>query len=82
MEIQINLRTWILLGVGLTLPSLAQSSETNVSEKNTNTPPNVLFISIDDLNNWVGYLEGHPQVKTPNMDRLAGAGCEIGRAHV
>ena len=81
MEIQINLRTWILLGVGLTLPSLAQSSETNVSEKNTNTPPNVLFISIDDLNNWVGYLEGHPQVKTPNMDRLAGAGCAFTNAH-
>lgn len=32
---------------------------------------NVLFISIDDLNDWVGYLGGHPQVQTPNIDRLA-----------
>lgn len=33
--------------------------------------PNVLFISIDDLNNWVGFLKKHPYVKTPNFDRLA-----------
>jgi len=33
--------------------------------------PNVLFICIDDLNDWVGFLGGHPQVKTPNMDKLA-----------
>lgn len=33
--------------------------------------PNILMISIDDLNDWVGFLQGHPDVKTPNMDRLA-----------
>ncbi|MCX6912494.1 MAG: hypothetical protein NT167_05475, partial [Verrucomicrobia bacterium] len=32
--------------------------------------PNVLFIAIDDLRDWVGYL-GDKQVKTPNLDRLA-----------
>ena len=37
----------------------------------TSDKPNVLFIAIDDLNDWVGPLQGHPQVKTPNMDRLA-----------
>ena len=35
--------------------------------------PNVLFIAIDDLNDWVGCLESHPQVKTPNIDALAAA---------
>jgi arylsulfatase A len=34
--------------------------------------PNVLFIAVDDLNDWVGCLGGHPQAKTPNIDRLAG----------
>jgi choline-sulfatase len=33
--------------------------------------PNVLFIAIDDLNDWVGVMESHPQVKTPNIDALA-----------
>lgn len=34
----------------------------------------VLFIAIDDLNDWVGYLDGHPQTRTPNIDRLAARG--------
>ena len=36
--------------------------------------PNVLFIAVDDLNDWIGCLEGHPQALTPNMDRLAKRG--------
>ncbi|MFS4418748.1 sulfatase [Maribacter sp. 2307ULW6-5] len=44
-------------------------------------PPNVLFIAIDDLNDWVGCLEGHPQVETPNMDRLAARGTLFTNAH-
>jgi len=37
-------------------------------------PPNVLFIAIDDLNDWVGCLGGHPDVKTPHLDSLAKRG--------
>ncbi|YCM46906.1 sulfatase (plasmid) [Verrucomicrobiaceae bacterium 227] len=33
--------------------------------------PNVLFISVDDLNDWIEPLGGHPQAKTPNFQRLA-----------
>ncbi|MBP86421.1 MAG: iduronate-2-sulfatase [Planctomycetaceae bacterium] len=33
--------------------------------------PNVLFIAVDDLNDWVGCLGGHAQAKTPNIDGLA-----------
>lgn len=33
--------------------------------------PNVLFISIDDLNDWIEPLGGHPQAITPNFNRLA-----------
>lgn len=43
--------------------------------------PNVLFISIDDLNDWVGVLGGHPQAKTPNIDRLAERGMLFTNAH-
>ena len=43
--------------------------------------PNILFIAIDDLNDWVGPLQGHPQVKTPNMDRLAKRGTTFTNAH-
>ncbi len=43
--------------------------------------PNVLFIAIDDLNDWVGCLGGHPQVKTPHIDRLAKRGVLFSNAH-
>ena len=36
--------------------------------------PNVLFIAIDDLNDWVGVFGGNSQVKTPNLDRLNAIG--------
>ena len=36
--------------------------------------PNVLFIAIDDLRDWVGYLHHNPQSVTPNIDKLAARG--------
>ncbi len=43
--------------------------------------PNVLFIAIDDLNDWVGCLGGHPQAVTPNMDALTRRGVLFTNAH-
>ncbi len=43
--------------------------------------PNVLFIAIDDQNDWVGPLGGHPQVQTPYLDRLAARGVTFTNAH-
>jgi hypothetical protein len=44
-------------------------------------PPNVLMIVIDDLNDWVGFLRGHPDVQTPNLDRLAARSTVFRRAY-
>jgi arylsulfatase A-like enzyme len=46
-----------------------------------NPHPNVLFIAIDDLNDWIGCLGGHPDTKTPNIDRLAARGTLFTRAY-
>ena len=43
--------------------------------------PNVLFICMDDLNDWVGCMGGHPQARTPNLDRLAESGVLFTNAH-
>lgn len=43
--------------------------------------PNVLFLSVDDMNDWVGCLGGYPGVKTPNIDRLAKRGALFADAH-
>jgi choline-sulfatase len=47
----------------------------------TTDQPDVLFIAIDDLNDWVGPLGGHPQAKTPNIDRLAAQGVTFTNAY-
>ena len=44
-------------------------------------PPNVVLIMVDDLNDWVGCLGGHPQSLTPNIDRLAAKGVLFANAH-
>ncbi|HBS27898.1 MAG TPA: choline-sulfatase [Phycisphaerales bacterium] len=63
----------VLLLTGLPLSGQAQSAKP--------APPNILFIAVDDLNDWVGPLGGHPQAKTPAMDRLARRGTVFTNAH-
>ena len=43
--------------------------------------PNVLFIAIDDQNDWIGHLGGHPLAKTPHLDGLAARGTTFLNAH-
>lgn len=43
--------------------------------------PNILFIAVDDLNDWVGCLDGNRQAKTPHIDALAARGVNFSRAY-
>ena len=43
--------------------------------------PNVLFIAVDDLRDWVGYFGHNPQAKTPNYDRLSRMGVSFTHAY-
>ncbi|HEX5789198.1 MAG TPA: sulfatase-like hydrolase/transferase [Woeseiaceae bacterium] len=43
--------------------------------------PNVLLIILDDSNDWIGALDGHPQARTPRMDALAAEGTLFTSAH-
>ena len=53
----------------------------NISNLTGQEKPNVLMIVLDDLNDFVGVLDGHPQAKTPNIDRLAKEGILFTNAH-
>ena len=46
----------------------------NAQQKQKQKPYDILFIAVDDLNDWVGYLGGNPQSQTPNLDKLAARG--------
>ena len=61
------------VGMGLTALAASGCRRQSVS-KSTQASlerPNVLFISVDDLNDWIEPLGGHPQAKTPHLSRLA-----------
>lgn len=59
------------------LPFMTQA----MAEEPASTRPNILMICLDDLNDWVGFLGGHPDAKTPHMDRLASKGRNFTNAH-
>ena len=65
----------------LALPHLGCSPAMGRLAMQTKNKPNVLFIAIDDLNDWTGCLGGHPNVKTPKLDRLAQRGVLFTNAH-
>ncbi len=58
--------------------SLAVSGAVAVSRRGraaeSSRRPNILFIAIDDQNDWLGCMGGHPQVRTPHIDALARRG--------
>ena len=65
----------------LMLIVIAFSACNRPAEKLQEKRPNVLMICVDDLNDWLGCLNGHPAVKTPNIDRLAAQGVLYSSAH-
>ena len=59
------------------LPTWANAQSSAADESH----PNVLFIAIDDMNDWAGFLDTHPQIQTPHMDALAAEGISFTNAH-
>ena len=52
------------------------------SPKSEISKPNVLFIAVDDLNNWISCIDNFSNPVTPNFDRLAKKGVTFTNAHV
>jgi choline-sulfatase len=74
----------IVLGAALWVLCCGFQGEAAVEvspDQSSSRPPNVLMICIDDLNDWVGCLGGHPDVQTPHIDRLASQGRNFANAH-
>ncbi len=70
------LRLFLLsIGVLYLLPLAVEAADKEAKR------PNILFIALDDLNDWIGCMGGHPQTLTPNLDRLAKQGVLFTNAH-
>ncbi len=70
------MRTLSVVGLAIFLGPAAIAAESQLPRR-----PNVLFIAIDDLRDWVGYLGTNSQVKTPHLDRLAARGLAFTRSY-
>lgn len=57
------------------------STAAALAQEKTPPRPNVLFIAVDDLNHWVGYLGRNKQTKTPHIDNLAARGTAFTRSY-
>ena len=73
--IRISLLSFVCVGIA----SAAETSDLSVRELQDR--PNVLFIIMDDLNDSVEGLGGHPQAQTPHMDKLIDRGVRFTSAH-
>lgn len=71
-----KLSQWCLAALCLTVLVSLFRPATCAAER-----PNVVFIAVDDLNDWVGFLGGYEGLKTPNFDRLAARGTLFTRAY-
>ncbi|MDG1896721.1 MAG: sulfatase [Fuerstiella sp.] len=60
----------VLLSISLAGPSAT-----------ANEHPDVVFIIVDDLNDWLGCLGGHPDAKSPNIDAFAASGMLFNQAY-
>lgn len=71
----------IITIISFLLLGLITCDEVKREEMEEERKPNVVFIICDDLNDYSGPFNGHPQVRTPNIDKLAKSGITFTNAH-
>ncbi|HPC61685.1 MAG TPA: sulfatase [Verrucomicrobiota bacterium] len=76
------MKTMLLTGV-LALAALQHpiAAGPNDALATSSPKPNILLIIADDLNDWITPMGGHPQARTPHLDRLAARGVTFLNAH-
>jgi arylsulfatase A-like enzyme len=68
--------SFVALAASVSTGRAAEPAAGNASDR-----PNVLFIAVDDLNDFPTFAGNYPDARTPNMDRLARRGVVFTRAH-
>ncbi|MHC4994200.1 MAG: sulfatase-like hydrolase/transferase, partial [Planctomycetota bacterium] len=72
MRPDFNLKKNVLILMGLLLFANGGVNTAEGADR-----PNVLFVAIDDLNDWVSVFGGHPAAKTPHVERFANEGATV-----
>lgn len=74
----------VTLITGVTFLFMANSGFARTQSPNPGSKPNIIFLAIDDLNDWINPpgLGGLPGLKTPNFDRLRKMSMSFTNAHI
>jgi arylsulfatase A-like enzyme len=74
----------VTLFLSVTFFMLADSGFAWAQSPNPGSKPNIIFLAIDDLNDWINPegLGGLPGLKTPNFDRLRKMSMSFTNAHI
>ncbi|PSX19936.1 sulfatase [Photobacterium kishitanii] len=78
---KVSRRLFIHYAASMSVSAAAFTSTGVIGQPIPSKKDNVLFIAIDDLNDWIGALGAHPQAKTPNIDRLFHRSTAFTNAH-
>jgi len=73
-----KVKSLIIGSLLLTLPNLSCQNSTTKTKK---PKPNVLFLVIDDLNDWISVLNKNNPIKMPNLEKLASEGALFTHAY-
>ncbi len=65
---------WLLIIVVVCMPLTAATADDT-------SAPDVLFIVVDDMNDWISLLDPKAPINTPNLERLAKRGMLFSRAY-
>ncbi|TWU15544.1 Choline-sulfatase [Allorhodopirellula heiligendammensis] len=71
----------LLPATTLTVSAQQEAVQPIPQPQKVSSQPNIVMIAIDDLNDWVEPLAGHPQVQTPAIAQLAQRGVTFTNAH-
>lgn len=69
------------LASGVAFAAITFSINAHAAPPISSRKPNIVFIAIDDQNDWIGCMGGNPAAKTPHLDSLAKRGTLFLNAH-
>ena len=81
-QVAVDRRSFLAACAGCGLGRSLSAALGSASVSGQRSRPNVLFLISDDLNDWVLDPEGHPEAKTPHIDRLRERSVNFSNAHV
>lgn len=78
---RLNTKIWALLALKVSALVLGADRFCLAKEELRENAPDVLFVVVDDLNDWISLLGDESGIKTPNLERLASQGTLFSRAY-